>query len=133
MNYKVEIGRRIKEAREAKNWSLDRLSKETGSKLSKSRISNYEQGERMPGPFEANILAEALGVDAAHLMCLQQVFTTQAIEMMRNFMALPEKDRNDYFRRIEVLALAYREPVPDERLSPSWSAARKVKKALQKR
>lgn len=133
MNYKVEIGKRIKGAREHRGWSLERLSQETGGKLSKSRISNYEQGERMPGPFEANILADALGVDAAHLMCLQQVFTIQAIELMRNFMALPEKDRNDYFRRIEVLALAYREPVPDEKLSPNWSAARKIRKTTQKR
>lgn len=133
MNYKAETGRRIKQAREAKGWSLDRLSRETDGKLSKSRISNYEQGERMPGPYEANTLAQALGVDAAYLLCLQQVFTQQAIELMRNFMALPEKDRNDYFRRIEVLALAYREPVPDEKLSSSWTAPKKVKKTLVKR
>lgn len=132
MNYKEEIGRRIKESRESKGLSLEGLSKATGGRLSKSRISNYEQGIRMPGPAEANILAEALGVDASFLMCLQQVFTTQAIELMRNWMALPEKDRLQYFRRIQVLALAYREPVPDEKLSPAWSTAKPKQKIRQK-
>lgn len=42
--------------------------------------------------------------------------TVQEQELLKNFRALPERDRNDYARRIEVLALAYREPVPDERL-----------------
>ena len=127
MNYKEEIGRRIRDAREKKGMSLEQLSKATGGVLSKSRIGNYEQALRMPGPFEADILAQALGVDPAYLLCLQQVFTIQAIQLMRNFMALPEKDRNDYFRRIEVLALAYRQPVPDEKLGPNWFAPKASK------
>jgi len=45
--------------------------------------------------------------------------TQQEQRLLRNFRALPEKDRNDYDRRIEVLALAYVEAVPDERLSPA--------------
>ena len=114
MDYKSEIGRRIKEAREALDLSLEELAKRTGGKLSKSRISNYEQGIRMPGPYEANVLAEVLGVDAAHLLCLQSVFTIKAIKLMRNWMSLPEKEREGYFRRIELLSLAYRETIPDE-------------------
>lgn len=133
MDYKAEIGRRIKAAREKGGWSLAELATRTKGRLSKSRIGNYEQGTRMPGPEEANILAAALGVDAAFLMCLQQVFTHQAIELMRNFMALPEKDRNDYFRRIQALALVYREPVPDEKLSPGWDATSKIRKAVKQR
>ena len=125
MNYKQEIGRRIRESRDKRGWSLEELAEKTGQRLSKSRIGNYEQGTRMPGPAEVNTLAQALGVDAAWLMCLQTVFTSQAIEMMRNWMALPDKERNDYFRRIEVLALAYREPVPDEKLTGEWSAKKK--------
>jgi transcriptional regulator with XRE-family HTH domain len=127
MDYKVEIGRRIAAARIKRNWSQQDLSEATKGVLSKSRIGMYELGLRMPGPFEANTLAAALGVDAAYLMCLSQVFTQQAIELMRNFMALPEKDRNDYFRRIEVLALAYRQPVPDEKLGPNWQAPKGTK------
>ena len=122
MDYKAEIGKRIRAAREKLGISLEELSRRTGGKLSKSRIGNYEQGLRMPGPLEANTLAAALGVDAAYLMCLQTVFTSKAIELMRNWEALPEKERLEYFRRIEVLALAYRQPVPDEKLSPAWTA-----------
>lgn len=122
MNYKEEIGKRIRAAREGLKLSLEELSRKTGGKLSKSRIGNYEQGLRMPGPAEANTLAEVLGVDAAYLLCLQRVFTDQAIDLMRNWQALPEKDRLDYFRRIEVLALAYRQAVPDERLGDNWTA-----------
>lgn len=122
VDYKSEIGKRIRTAREALNLSLEALSKRTDGKLSKSRIGNYEQGLRMPGPAEANTLAAALGVDAAHLLCLQRVFTDQAIELIRNWQALPERDRMDYFRRISVLALAYREPVPDEHLGLGWTA-----------
>jgi transcriptional regulator with XRE-family HTH domain len=122
VDYKIEIGRRIRAAREGLNLSLEELSKRTGGKLSKSRIGNYEQGLRMPGPAEANTLASALGVDAAHLLCLQRVFTDRAIILMRNWSALPEKEREEYFRRIEVLALAYRLPVPDDHLGPGWTA-----------
>ena len=117
MNYKTEIGKRIKAAREALDVSLEELSKLTDGLLSKSRIGNYEQGTRMPGPAEANILATALNADAAWLMCLRQEFNKQELALVRNFRALPEKDRVDYSRRIEVLALAYREPVPDEKLT----------------
>ena len=133
MDYKAEIGKRIRAAREKLEISLEELSRRTGGKLSKSRIGNYEQGLRMPGPLEANTLAAALGVDAAYLMCLQTVFTAKAIELMRNWEALPEKDRMEYYRRIEVLALAYRQPVADERMNESWVAPdkRKAKKVTK--
>lgn len=90
-DYKKEAGRRLREARNNLNLTLEELSARVGKLLSPSRLSNYEQGIRMIGVKEA---------------------------LLRNFRALPEKDRNAYARRIEVLALAYREPVPDERLSP---------------
>ena len=100
MDYKKEIGRRIAEEMERRAWSLEDLSRATNGLLSKSRIGNYTQGTRMPGPAEANLLANALGCDAAWLMCLQQSFSKQELELLRNFRALPERDRNDYQRRI---------------------------------
>lgn len=127
VNYKDEIGRRIQEARKAKGLSLEELSRRTKPQLSKSRIGNYEQGTRMPGPEEANALGEALGMDAAFLMCLSQNITKQESDLLRNWRALPENERNDYARRIGVLALAYREPVPDERMGAGWSAKKRPK------
>ena len=120
MDYKKESGRRLKRAREAKRLTLDGLSQRLGGVLSKSRLSNYEQGARMIGPQEALAIAPILGVQPAHLLCVdveEGEMTAQEMELLRNFRALPENDRVAYSRRIEVLALAYREPVPDEKLS----------------
>ena len=122
MDYRKESGRRLQKARIAKKLTLQQLSKLTGGVLSTSRLGNYEQGTRMMGVEEALALRFPLGVSAAHLLCVdveEGEMTTQETELLKNYRALPEKDRNDYSRRIEVLALAYREPVPDERLSPS--------------
>lgn len=69
---KLEIGRRIRTAREAKGLTLKGLAALTNS-LSPSRIGNYEQGSRTPGPHEAIELAHALGnVRASYLMCLDE-------------------------------------------------------------
>lgn len=119
MNYKKEAGKRLRAAREAKRWTLGELSKRIGGLLSTSRLSNYEQGIRMVGVAEALALYRVLGVQPAHLLCVdveEGDMTPQETRVLRNFRALPEKDRNDYDRRIEALALVYVEPVADERL-----------------
>ncbi len=121
MDYKAEAGRRIKAARLARNLSLESLKKLTADRLSGQRISNYEQGLRMPGPHEALILGEVLGYDPAHFLCVDRQLNPQEQRLLRDFRALPEKDRNDYVRRIEALASIYREPVPDEKLK-DWKA-----------
>ena len=81
------------------------------------------------GPEEALVLAKPLGVSPAYLLCVdvEGDMTQQEEELLRNFRALPERDRGEYSRRIEVLALAYREPVPDERLSNKWRSPAKAK------
>ena len=122
MDYKREAGRRLKRAREDMGWTLKELSSKLGNILSESRLSNYEQGIRMIRVEEALALYRVLGVQPSYLLCVDvedEEMTPQEITLLRNYRALPEKDRNDYSRRIEVLALAYREPVPDERLSPT--------------
>lgn len=120
MNYKKESGRRLREARKNKGWTLEELSRRTGGVLSTSRLGNYEQGTRMLGVRESLALGAVLSVQPSHLLCVdgeEGDMTAQELELLRNFRALPERDRNDYARRIDVLAMAYREPVPDERLS----------------
>jgi transcriptional regulator with XRE-family HTH domain len=65
-----KIGQRLRSARQAQGLSLSDLSARTGS-LSKSRISNYEQGIRRMGLEEAQELANALGtVTPIYLLCL---------------------------------------------------------------
>src|SRR5688572_22127719 len=71
MDIRKEIGARIKKARELQGWSLTELSRRTDNVLGASRISNYEQGTRLPKPREIKILARVLGTEPAHLMCLE--------------------------------------------------------------
>ena len=120
MNYKKVSGQRLQAARKDKKLTLGGLSKALHGLMSASRISNYEQGIRKLGIKEALAFSKVLGVNASYLLCIdeEEEMTPQEIALLRNYRALPEKDRNDYSRRIEVLAMAYREPVPDEKLSP---------------
>ncbi|EIC21401.1 helix-turn-helix domain-containing protein [Thiorhodovibrio frisius] len=65
------IGQRLREARQAQGLSLAQLSERTGNELSKSRISNYEQGIRRMGIEQAQTLTQALGtVSPVYLLCL---------------------------------------------------------------
>ena len=64
----AEIGQRLKKLREDKGLSLSELSAATGKELSKSRISNYEQGIRRPGIEELELLAAVLGVTPSSIV-----------------------------------------------------------------
>lgn len=136
MNWKKKIGERIKAARTAKGLSLEELSERTGRVLSASRISNYEQGTRLCKPQQAAILAPHLGVTASHLQCLDargeedDEMSPEAKRLLRGWEALPENERMAYLRRIETLALAYRDPVPDENLAHRAAPTAKVGKRL---
>lgn len=68
-NIREEIGRRICEARKAKNLTLKALGELTDD-FKQSRITNWEHGLRLPGPEEIKQLAIALDVSPAYLMCL---------------------------------------------------------------
>ncbi|HAT1882456.1 TPA: helix-turn-helix domain-containing protein [Legionella pneumophila] len=69
MNIKKEIGKRILEARKAKGLTLKALGELAGG-LKQTRLTNWEQGVRTPGPEEIKLLAQALDVSPAYLMCL---------------------------------------------------------------
>ncbi|HGT1786723.1 TPA: LexA family protein [Legionella pneumophila] len=69
LNIKKEIGKRILEARKAKGLTLKTLGELAGG-LKQTRLTNWEQGVRTPGPEEIKLLASALDVSPAYLMCL---------------------------------------------------------------
>lgn len=69
INIREEIGRRIYEARKAKNLTIKALGELTDD-FKQSRITNWEHGLRLPGPDEIKQLAKALDVSPAYLMCL---------------------------------------------------------------
>ncbi|CEG62168.1 Phage repressor [Legionella micdadei] len=69
LNIKKEIGKRILEVRKAKGLTLKALGELAGG-LKQTRLTNWEQGVRTPGPEEIKSLAQALDVSPAYLMCL---------------------------------------------------------------
>lgn len=73
MTLNKKIGQRLRASRAAQKLSLSELAARTKT-LSKSRISNYEQGIRRMGLEEATELAEALdGLTPTYLLCLDDV------------------------------------------------------------
>lgn len=77
-----EIGERLRGARKGAGLSLSQLAERTEGRLSKSRISNYEQGLRRMGVEEARELAAALGtVSPGYLLCLDDPWNLEADEI----------------------------------------------------
>lgn len=96
-------GKRIREGREARNWTQEDLAKATGwvpdkpsraqkAALSHSRIANFEQGTRRVGLEEAQILAGALGMPAPYFM---GVISDQEAAVLA---ALRQTERKDPFK-----------------------------------
>jgi transcriptional regulator with XRE-family HTH domain len=116
MDYKDEIGRRIRTAREERGLKLRELSALTDNVVSVSRLNNYEHGARMPGPSEAVLLGKALGKRPAYFLGVDDVqtpITTQEETLIRNWRALPENERMKLYRQLEQKAMLYRDPVQD--------------------
>lgn len=131
MDYKKEIGRRIRESRLEKGWTLVELSRRTKDLLSNTRISNYETGERMPSPSDAVILGSALGKRPAYLMAVDDVqlpISSQEEALIKFWRALPENERMEYFRSVESRAMIYRDPIQAQAMGKEWTAP-KIKPA----
>lgn len=80
MDLTKRIGQRLRAARHDQKLSLSEFSSRTES-LSKSRISNYEQGIRRMGLEEAQELSVALGtVTPTYLLCLEDTDPLSARE-----------------------------------------------------
>lgn len=117
MDYKKEIGRRIRELREERGWTLQEMSRKTRDVLSFQRIGAYEKGDRMPGPSEAVVLAHALSCRAAYILAVddnQLPISKQEEVLIRNWRALPENRRMSHYREIETESLQFRDPVSDQ-------------------
>ena len=69
MNIREDIGKRIANARKKAGLTIKELAAKT-KELKPSRISNWEQGTRLPGPEEIKEIAELLSVSPAYLLCL---------------------------------------------------------------
>ncbi|QGU34024.1 helix-turn-helix domain-containing protein [Thermochromatium tepidum] len=95
MDLTKRIGQRLRLARQQQKLSLADLSARTQS-LSKSRISNYEQGIRRMGLEEAHELSVALGtVTPTYLLCLDDrgPLSEQELELVDHFRRTDERGR----------------------------------------
>ncbi|MBN2887685.1 MAG: helix-turn-helix transcriptional regulator [Chromatiaceae bacterium] len=102
MDLTKRIGQRLRDARHEQKLSLSALSARTNA-LSKSRISNYEQGIRRMGLEEAHELSIALGtVTPTYLLCLDDrgPFSDQELALVDYFRGTDERGRET------ILALA---------------------------
>ncbi len=92
MDLTKRIGQRLRAARHEQKLSLSDLSSRTNS-LSKSRISNYEQGIRRMGLEEAHELSVALGtVTPTYLLCLDD----------KDPLSPQERQLVEYFRQTDA-------------------------------
>ncbi len=83
----------------------------------KSTLGNWEQGTRTPDPWDIKGLAELYGARASYLMFPEEsqlVITQDEEKLLRNWRALPENERDETARRLEVQALRYRTAAPDQ-------------------
>jgi transcriptional regulator with XRE-family HTH domain len=106
MDLTKRIGLRLREARQAQKLSLAALARRTGS-LSKSRISNYEQGIRRMGLEEARELSRALGtVTATYLLCLDDdgVITGPERDLLEHYRQADPRGRDTILRVAETEA-----------------------------
>jgi transcriptional regulator with XRE-family HTH domain len=95
MTLNKEIGQRLRAARLAHQYSLSELASRTRT-LSKSRISNYEQGIRRMGIEEAQELSEALeGITPAYLLCLDATspLSQQEWQLIQRYRKTDERGR----------------------------------------
>lgn len=113
MDLTKQIGQRLRAARQAQGLSLSDLSSLTGA-LSKSRISNYEQGIRRMGLEEAQVLATALGtVTAIYLLCLDDTdpLSQEERHLLERYRGTDPRGRETILRVADVQSV-YRVAAP---------------------
>lgn len=91
------IGSRLRAERQRRGWSLSDLSARTSGQLSKSRISNYEQGIRRMGLEAAHRIAAALEtVSPAWLLLLEEFnpLSDEELRLIQGYRTLDEAGRS---------------------------------------
>lgn len=107
------IGSRLRAERQRRGWSLSDLSARTADQLSKSRISNYEQGIRRMGLEAAHQIAAALEtVSPAWLLLLDEYnpLSDDELRLINGFRALDASGQ----RRLLDLAVVPKSHTPSD-------------------
>lgn len=99
------IGNRLRAERQRRGWSLNELSTRTGGQLSKSRISNYEQGIRRMSLEAARDLAAALEtVTPAWLLLLDDAnpLNDEELRLLQGFRAMDAAGRQQALELVQA-------------------------------
>ncbi|MBK5966088.1 transcriptional regulator [Thiocystis minor] len=99
------IGSRLRAERQRRGWSLSELSARTTDQLSKSRISNYEQGIRRMGLEAAHQIAAALEtVSPAWLLLLDEYnpLSDDELRLVEGFRALDKSGQRQLLDMAKV-------------------------------
>ena len=115
------IAARLVKAMEARTMSLADLAAATG--LAVSRIGNYRTGLRLMKPWDAKVIASALGIAPAFLLGIEDPIEERLI---RNWRALPENERQRIAAKLDAEAMTYRgDAIPDQRLGHLSAAGKR--------
>ncbi|MBK1721201.1 helix-turn-helix domain-containing protein [Thiocystis violacea] len=101
-----QIGARLRAERQRHGWSLSALSARTNGLLSKSRISNYEQGIRRMGLEAAEHLAAAFEtVSPAWLLLLDEEhpLSDEEMQLVRDFRALDPQSQRQVLEMVAMI------------------------------
>jgi transcriptional regulator with XRE-family HTH domain len=119
LDLKQEVGKRIAQARRSLGWTQAELGARIGK--AKTTIASYEQGVRLPGPTEATLLGEALGVSPAYLLVIDgdamQLLDAEA-EMVRLIRALPPEEQAKFRKLLEGRARLFAQQASTKKRPP---------------
>jgi transcriptional regulator with XRE-family HTH domain len=119
LDLKQEVGKRIAQARRALGWTQSELSLRIGR--AKNTIASYEQGTRLPGPTEAALLGDALGVSPAYLLVIDgdemQLLDAEA-EMVRLMRQLPPEEQAKMRKLLEGRARLFAQQATTKKRPP---------------
>lgn len=108
--YKKELGLRLKAARltagiKTQGEAADLLGRSLGEELDHSRVSNYEQGLRLPDPLTMKALAAVYGTTASALYGLDEAVKNQEEQVLLTKYRLTD-DRG----RVAIQSIAESQP-----------------------
>jgi transcriptional regulator with XRE-family HTH domain len=101
---RVEVGRRIRAAREAAGLTLKQAAEAIGSKR-EATVADYEAGKKTPDAWRIARLAEAFGVSADGLLGRVSEVTTAAFDLAARLDAIERADLSESVKIMKMDAL----------------------------
>lgn len=108
-------GQRLHDIRTKLGLNLREVSQQTGGRLSRSRLWNYENGERKPGLGEITMLAQVFRVRVSWLLGVETETQTEILDL---FDTLPEVEKKQVIAAFSILINAIHNKVQTPPATP---------------